>query len=173
MKNGWILATCFVAFNVNAAAKPEHNPLAPRVPPDKIAAAKALKSPVPGTPENIAAGQVMFTTSSTCWTCHGKGGKGDGPAGLATAVGPRNFTTKEFHTARTCGEMFWVAANGTHGDFSKAGAPSHPDGSGMVSYLKGHTSELGLRTTPSVASEEDLWKIVLFERSLGGNVDCN
>ncbi len=172
MKNIWILASLFIAFNVNAAAKPEHDPTAPRVPPDKIDEAKAMKSPVPATPENIAAGKKLFTGSSTCWTCHGKEGKGDGPVGLTTAVGPRNFTSAEFHDARTCGEMFWVASNGTQGDFSKAGAPSHPDGSGMVAYLKGHESELGLKTTPSVASAEDLWKIVLFERSLGGEVNC-
>jgi hypothetical protein len=131
-----------------------------------------MKSPIPVTDENIAEGKKMFTGSATCWTCHGKEGKGDGPAGVGTAVGPRNFTDKAFHDARTCGELFWVASNGTKGDFSKADAPSQPNGSGMVNYLKGHESELGLRTTPAVASEEALWKIVMFERSLGGAVDC-
>ena len=75
MKHAWILATCFVALNVNAAAKPEDNPTAPRVPPDKIAAAKAMKSPIPVSDENIAEGKKMFTGSATCWTCHGKEGK--------------------------------------------------------------------------------------------------
>jgi mono/diheme cytochrome c family protein len=32
----------------------------------------------------------------TCWTCHGKSGTGDGPAGAALNPPPRDFTTGEF-----------------------------------------------------------------------------
>jgi len=37
----------------------------------------------------------------------------------------------------------------------------------MVKYLKGGKSKLGLPETPTV-TETELWKIVFFERSLGG-----
>lgn len=164
---GVILAVGLVS-NVSAAIKPEHDPLKPRVPPDKIAAAKALKPPFPMTPQAIKEGEKLFNGVATCFMCHGNDGKGKGVgAESLTKVGPRDFTHAAFHKAKTCGEMFWVASNGTKGDFSVAGKPSHPDGTGMVKYIKGGKSELGLPETPTVTKEE-LWKIVFFERSLGG-----
>jgi hypothetical protein len=156
------------SINAYAQAKPELDPLKPRVPPDKIAAAKALKPPFPATPENIAAGKALFTGKATCFICHGAEGKGDGPLSLTdqVKVGPRNFTNPAFHKAKSCGEMFWVASNGTKGDFSKKDAPTHPQGSGMLPYLIGTKNELKLSPTPTV-TEKELWQIVLFERSLG------
>ena len=169
MKNVWLFLLIFgFAVNVNAQFKKEHDPLKPRVPPDQIAAAKAMKPPIPATPENIAAGKKLFQGAATCFTCHGMEGKGDGPIAMTdnVKVGPRNFTDPAFHKAKTCGEMFWVASNGTKGDFSVKDKPSHPQGSGMVPYLKGTKNLLGLTPTPTV-TEKELWQIVLFERSLG------
>lgn len=171
MKRAWFLAGFFVvifALNVTAQdVKPEHEPLKPRVPPEAIKEAKKLKPPIPMTPENIAAGKELFNGKATCFVCHGNEGKGDGAGAIGTAVGPRNFTNPAFHAAKSCGEMFWVTSNGTKGDFSKKGAPSHPEGTGMVPYLIGATSALGITGTPTV-DDQELWKIVLFERSLGG-----
>lgn len=170
MKTAWFLAAILFAVTVNAYAeiKPEHDPLKPRIPPSKIAAAKALKPPFPSTPKVIAEGKALFEGKATCFMCHGPDGKGKGiGAESLTKVGPRNFTNPEFHKAKNCGEMFWVAANGTKGDFSKKDAPSHPQGTGMVNYLIGHTSELGLPGTPTVTKDE-LWKIVHYERSFSG-----
>ena len=163
-----MLAVSFHAYSAYAQAKPEHDPLKPRVPPDKIAAAKALKPPMPATPQNIAEGKALFTGKATCFVCHGNEGKGDGPLSLTdqVKVGPRNFTNPAFHKAKTCGEMFWVASHGSKGDFSIKDKPSHPQGSGMLPYLIGTKNELGLAPTPTVTDTE-LWKIVLFERSLG------
>lgn len=171
MKRAWFLAGIFTAlFALNVVAqdvKPEHEPLKPRVPPDLIAAAKARKNPLPSTPENVAAGQELFVGKATCFVCHGNEGKGDGAGAAGTQVGPRNFTNPEFHKKKTCGEMFWVTSNGTKGDFSKKDAPSHPDGTGMVPYLIDAESALGLTGTPTV-DENELWQIIIFEKSLGG-----
>lgn len=166
-KLGLVLLMLAISFNAYAQAKPEHDPLKPRVPPDKIEAAKKMKPPIPATPENIAAGKALFTGKATCFICHGNEGKGDGPLSLTdqVKVGPRNFTNPAFHKAKTCGEMFWVASNGTKGDFSVKDKPSHPQGSGMLPYLIGTKNELGLSPTPTV-TEKELWQIVLFERSL-------
>ncbi len=162
-----ILAFAFVC-NAYAEIKPEHDPIKPRVPPDKIAAVKAMKPPFQATPAIIAEGKALFDGKATCFMCHGNDGKGKGVgAESLTKVGPRNFTNPQFHKVKSCGEMFWVAANGTKGDFSKKDAPTHPQGTGMVNYLIGHNSELGLPGTPTVTKDE-LWKIVLYERSLGG-----
>ncbi|MEK7702565.1 MAG: c-type cytochrome [Nitrospirota bacterium] len=170
MKKILFLLLLVLGFTTNlyAQAKPEHDPLKPRVPPEHLAAAKALKPPFAATPAIIAEGKALFTGKGTCFICHGPDGKGDGPLSLTdqVKVGPRNFTNPAFHKAKTCGEMFWTASNGTKGDFSKKDAPSHKDGSGMVAYRIGHKSLLKLPETPTV-TETELWKIVLFERSLG------
>ena len=155
-----------LTLNAFAQQKPELDPLKPRVPPDKLAKAKSTKPPIAMTAENIAAGKELFIGKATCFVCHGNEGKGDGPGAVGTTLGPRNFTNPEFDKVKTCGEMFWVASNGTKGDFSKS-TPSTPDGSGMVPYLMGHDSEIGIQGTPTV-DETELWKIVMFERSLGG-----
>lgn len=41
------------------------------------------------------------TFASTCSTCHGPGGKGDGPAAAALNPKPANFTDPAFWAART------------------------------------------------------------------------
>lgn len=167
----WIVAGVLIAlFAVRAVAqevKPELDPLKARVPPDKITQAKALKPPFAMTPAAVEEGKALFIGKGTCFVCHGMEGKGDGPGASGTQVGPRNFTNAAFHKAKSCGEMFWVASNGTKGDFSKAGAPSNPDGTGMVPYLMNHNSDIGLVGTP-VVDDTELWKIVFFEKSLGG-----
>jgi mono/diheme cytochrome c family protein len=45
------------------------------------------------TPELLAKGKNIFTT--VCISCHGEGGKGDGPAGSALNPKPQNFTSKD------------------------------------------------------------------------------
>jgi mono/diheme cytochrome c family protein len=114
-----------------------------RVPADQLAAAKAMKNPLPATPENIAKGKEIFTGKGTCFTCHGNEGKGDGLAAAALDPSPRNFTNPEFHKVRTPGEMFWIIKNGSAG-------------TGMISYA------------PGIITEDEAWQAILFERSLGG-----
>ncbi len=173
MKKVWFFLF-LLGFSVNAYAQPvkvELDPLKPRVPPDEIAKAKALKPPIPATPQNIAAGKALFTGKATCFICHGMEGKGDGPLVMTdqVTIKPRDFTNPAFHKAKTCGEMFWTASNGSKGDFSKKDAPSHPKGTGMRVYRIGSENKLKLApvdVTPTV-TESELWQIVLFERSLG------
>ncbi len=170
----FLLSVLMLGLTVTTYAQPvktEHDPLKPRVPPDEIAKAKAMKPPIPATPENIAAGKALFTGKATCFICHGMEGKGDGPLVMTdqVTIKPRDFTNPAFHKAKTCGEMFWTASNGSKGDFSKKDAPSHPKGTGMRVYLIGSKNILKMPTidvTPTV-TEKELWQIVLFERSLG------
>jgi len=137
-----VLGISMVAlYVVNSYSGTEKDPVAPRVPADQIAAAKAMKNPVASNPANIAKGKELFTGKATCFTCHGEGGAGDGPAGAALDPSPRNFTNPKFHAAKTDGEMFWVIKNGSQG-------------TGMISYV------------PSVITEQEAWEIITFERSL-------
>jgi len=113
----------------------------PRVPAELLAAAKALKNPVQPTPENLARGRTIFTSTGACYTCHGMEGKGDGPAGVGLAPPPRNFADPQFHGLRTDGELYWVV---THGS----------PGTSMFAYA------------PQIISEEDAWYTVTYVQTL-------
>jgi len=115
----------------------------PRVPADQMAAAKAMKNPLPATPENIAKGKAIFEGKGTCFTCHGMSGKGDGDAGKALDPTPRDFTNPKFHELRTDGELFWIVKNGSAG-------------TGMISY------------NPAMINDEEAWQAILYVRSLKG-----
>ena len=54
----------------------------------------ALLFASPSWAGDAAAGEVIFVTN--CATCHGTGGKGDGPVGAALNPAPRDFTQGDF-----------------------------------------------------------------------------
>lgn len=136
-----VLASIAAVLAIVAAHAAEKDPLALRVPPDQIGAARAWKNPFPPTPENIAKGKEFFTGKATCFTCHGNEGRGDGPAGAALDPSPRNFHNQRFAATKSEGEMRWVIMNGS-------------PGTGMISYV------------PAIITEEEMSLIILFERSL-------
>jgi len=113
----------------------------PRVPAEQLAMAKAMVNPVRPTPDNLARGRNIFTSTGACYTCHGLEGKGDGPAGVGLMPPPRNFTDPQFHGLRTDGELYWVV---THGS----------PGTSMFAYA------------PQIISEEDAWYVVTYVQTL-------
>ncbi|MBA5872454.1 MAG: c-type cytochrome [Nitrospira sp. CR2.1] len=127
-------------LSVAVVGAEEKDPLKPRVAPDQMADAKAMKNPVASTPESIAKGKALYEGKGTCFNCHGKEGKGDGPAGAILNPSPRNFTNCKFHKKRKDGELFWVIKNGSAG-------------TGMVSLI------------PAAITEEEAWTIINYERS--------
>ena len=135
---GFLSALIFLMATIATAE--EREPTKPRVPPDQMVEVKAMKNPVPKTPETIAKGKALFEGKGTCFNCHGKEGKGDGPAGQILNPSPRNFTNCKFHKARKDGELFWVIKNGS-------------PGTGMVPLI------------PAAINEEEAWTIINYERS--------
>jgi mono/diheme cytochrome c family protein len=122
----------------------------PRVPAAEITAAKALKPPVQPTPEILAEGKAIFLGRGTCFQCHGPEGKGDGGAAKVLPIQPRNFTNPAFKRLRTPGELMWVLKNGSLGQSGRV------PGTGMLPIVG------------QFLSEEDGWKVLLYELSLGG-----
>ena len=121
----------------------------PRVPAAELADAKALKPPFQPTPEILKEGKEIFLGRGTCFQCHGPEGKGDGGAAKVLPIMPRNFTNPQFKKVRTPGEMMWVLKNGSLGQSGKV------PGTGMLPIVG------------QFLSEEDGWKVLLYERSLG------
>ena len=46
-----------------------------------------------------------------CWTCHGKTGKGDGPAAAALTVAPSDYS-EELVQSQSDGALYWKISNG-------------------------------------------------------------
>jgi mono/diheme cytochrome c family protein len=70
------------------------------------AEAKATKNPVKGV------GNAKKNIETNCVTCHGAGGKGDGPAAAALPPPkPADWTSAKI-AAESDGELFWKISNG-------------------------------------------------------------
>jgi hypothetical protein len=134
------ISAALMLLSVSVVGAEERDPLKPRVPADQMAEARANKSPVEATPDNIAKGKALFEGKGTCFNCHGKNGDGQGEAGKILNPSPRNFTNCKFHKKRKDGELFWVIKNGSAG-------------TGMVPLI------------PAAITELEAWTIINYERS--------
>lgn len=131
-------------MGATVAISAEKDPLASRVPADQLADAKKMKNPFQANPAILAEGKAIFEGKGTCFTCHGMEGKGDGPAATGLDPSPREFfgaKGKAFVGAKTEGEMMWVMKNGSAG-------------TAMIPVVG------------SMITEEEGWKVILYERSL-------
>jgi mono/diheme cytochrome c family protein len=90
-----------------APAKAPDAAAKPWVAPDD---ARAVKNPVPATPENLAAGAQTF--KDNCMLCHGEKGMGDGPGAKTIKIKPANFTDAKLLALETDGSLFWKMSNG-------------------------------------------------------------
>lgn len=93
----------------------EQHMMQPRVPADRLAEARALRSPLPDSPEIVEKGKALYNGKGTCFNCHGKDGGGNGPVAAQLDPAPRNFQHHGFWRHRTEGEIFWVIKHGSPG----------------------------------------------------------
>ena len=139
--NMFPLIVAVVSLAIPAWAAERHM-MQPRVPADKLAAARALTSPLPSSPEVVEQGKALYNGKGACFNCHGKDGGGNGPAAAKLDPAPRNFQHHGFWRHRTEGEIFWVIKNGSVG-------------TGMVGF--------GGQLT-----DEEIWSIIPYMRSFAG-----
>ena len=139
MSRSILIVTALMFALSTVALAEERNPLKARVPADQRAKVRKMKNPVPMTKVNVAKGKALYEGKGTCFNCHGKGGKGDGPAGKVLNPSPRDFTNCKFHKRRKDGELFWIIKNGS-------------PGTGMVPLI------------PATITEEEAWTTIHYER---------
>ncbi|MCA9421375.1 MAG: c-type cytochrome [Nitrospira sp.] len=146
------------AWSVNPAgygsAGGEYNIKITRVPANEITKAKSEKPPIEPTPEILAEGKEIFLGRGGCISCHGAEGRGNGAAAKNLPIQPRDFTNPKFNDYRTPGEMMWVLKNGSLGQTGRV------PGTGMLPVVQ----------PKGFISENDGWKVLLYERSLGNSV---
>ncbi|MGK5095298.1 cytochrome c [Deltaproteobacteria bacterium TL4] len=91
-------------------------------------------NPIAQTPESVVRGSLVF--NENCVSCHGKEGRGDGPA--AAGFNPKPANLLEMAKTRADGELAWRITNGF---------------SAMPAWN-------------SVLKEEDIWHVVNFIKTL-------
>ena len=103
-------------------------------------AAKNTKNPVKNTTENLKKGMDLFTKH--CKSCHGAGGKGDGPKAVDLNTPCSDFTEKTFQ-AQTDGSLFYKIREGRED---------------MPTFKT------------KISTEEEVWCIVNYLRTLSATV---
>lgn len=100
-------------------------------------------NPLENTADNIEKGRTLFSrdVQPPCVMCHGAQGDGTGGFGADMSPKPRNFTCAATMDPIPDGQLFWVIQNGS------------PD-TGMPPFRD--------------LSDEQIWQLVLYIRSLGG-----
>lgn len=73
------------------------------------ASADALKNPYKGNAAETTKGKALY--QKMCAICHGKTGKGDGPAGIALHPRPADHTSAQVQD-QSDGALFWKMTNG-------------------------------------------------------------
>ncbi len=97
-----------------------------------------LRNPFTNNPKAIAEGKKIY--ESTCWTCHGLSGKGDGPAAASMNPKPADHTSGKLMN-ESDGALLWKITKGR-------GA--------MPAYEQ-------------MFSKQQRWKLVSYIRELGKN----
>ena len=75
-------------------------------------------NPLDATPEDISAGEKLYTKGAkplACVHCHGVKGKGDGKMAKAMTPKPRDFSCQAMMKDISDGQLFWITRNGSKG----------------------------------------------------------
>ena len=77
-----------------------------------------LTNPLETTPENIAAGEMLYKKGAkplACSQCHGRRGKGKGKMATGMTPKPRDFSCRTMMKDIPDGQLFWIIKNGSKG----------------------------------------------------------
>ena len=142
MKLGAVALFAVTIALAGPAAAAERHMMQPVVPADKLAEARALRSPLPDSPQIVDKGKAIYDGKGGCFNCHGADGGGNGPAAAKLNPAPRNFQHHGFWRHRTEGEIFWAI---------KHGSP----GTAMIGF-------------GPVLSDDEIWSVIQYERTFAG-----
>jgi mono/diheme cytochrome c family protein len=96
-------------------------------------AAANRPNPLAGNANAIAAGQKLY--NANCLTCHGSGGRGDGPGAAALEKRPADLVAR-IKSGETDGSLFWKISEGRSPMISWKASMSETQRWELVDYIK-------------------------------------
>ena len=105
------------------------------------------RSPTGFTSAAIARGAELF--QQNCTSCHGRQGRGDGPAVKSFAIPPADLTAEHLF-AHSDGELFWWLTHGTEGPDGNLVMPGFGDQLdedqrwNLIDYVRAHNAGLAV-----------------------------
>lgn len=102
-----------------------------------------MHNPLATNSQTIAAGQAIFETS--CATCHGATGNGDGPAAQSLDPQPASLADTDMMQELSDGYLYWRISEGGQMEPFNSAMPAWKDG----------------------LSEQQIWQVISFVRTLG------
>lgn len=106
-------------------------------------AERARANPVPASPEAVQKGRMLY--GKHCESCHGRKGKGDGPAAEKGHEAPHDLTDAALQARLTDGEIFWKLTTGRK--------------EGTHTVMPAFARE--------IPKDDDRWSVVHYVRTLG------
>jgi mono/diheme cytochrome c family protein len=103
------------SVSLSIAAEQQHEHFHRTLPADQLEKIRALRNPLPQSPDTIAEGEKIYKGKGGCVNCHGQQGGGDGPMAADLDPPPRNFQHGQFWSHHAEGEIFWVIKHGAEG----------------------------------------------------------
>ncbi|MEO6832167.1 MAG: cytochrome c [Chitinophagaceae bacterium] len=94
---------------------------------------RSVKNPIAGNAASITSAKAIYT--STCAPCHGKKGRGDGPAAIALNPKPADYTAASIQ-AETDGSLFWKMTTGRGAMQSYKATLTDQQRWGLVNYIR-------------------------------------
>jgi mono/diheme cytochrome c family protein len=125
----------------------------------RIASAVDIKTLATPTPEMISKGKQLFTT--TCTSCHGFEGKGDGVAGAALNPKPRNFhATEGWKNGRKVTEIYKTLQFGIQGSGMAAFDYVSPEERvAIISYIRTFMTDAPKDSPEELAELDQTYKL--------------
>ena len=127
----------------------------------RIASAVDMKTLAAPSAELVAKGKQLFTT--TCISCHGPEGKGDGVAGAALNPKPRNFhATEGWKNGRKVTEIYKTLQFGIQGSGMAAFDYISPaDRIAIISFIRTFMADAPKDTPEELAALDQTYKLSL------------
>lgn len=108
-----LIGTAWAHGKEHGAEKPTGHMAAMHLLKEKIPEEYRLmdRTPVTPTPQSLAKGKELYLNH--CAACHGKDGRGDGPAAAGMNPSPASFLDLEHSSIYGPGEKYWLVGNGS------------------------------------------------------------